>query len=70
MHYLDNAATTMVSPAAADAAMRAMNIDFGNPSSVHKLGVEAEHMLNTAREQVATALGCHAGELIFTSGGT
>ena len=70
MHYLDNAATTQVIPAAAEAVLRAMTEQFGNPSSVHKLGVEAERVVTTAREQVAAALGCNPSELTFTSGGT
>lgn len=70
LHYLDNAATTQVSPAAADAAMRAMTECFGNPSSVHRLGIEAEIVVRNARESIAHALGCESEELLFTSGGT
>ncbi|MBR1483000.1 MAG: cysteine desulfurase [Ruminococcus sp.] len=70
MHYLDNSATTAVSPAAAQAALRLMTVKFCNPSSLHALGVAAEHELTAAREAVARALGANAVELTFTSGGT
>ena len=69
-HYLDNAATTRVSDVAAAAVLDAMTVRFGNPSSVHSLGVEAERMNEGARSDIAAALGCLPGELIFTSGGT
>ncbi len=70
LHYLDNAATTRVSEKAAEAAARAMRETFGNPSSVHALGIEAEGVVRSARESVAEALGCESGEVLFTSGGT
>lgn len=70
LHYLDNAATTRVSPAAAEAVMRAMTEVYGNPSSVHRLGIEAEIAVRSARESVANALGCEPEEVLFTSGGT
>ena len=57
MHYLDNAATTRVLPEAAEAAVRAMCEAFGNPSSLHKMGVEASHLLEDSRRAVAAALG-------------
>lgn len=47
--YFDNSATTCVSAKAADAALRAMREDFGNPSSVHGKGAAAFHALNEAR---------------------
>ncbi len=70
LHYLDNAATTRVSPAAAAAAADAMTETFANPSSVHRLGIEAEAAVRTARERVAALMGCEPGEILFTSGGT
>lgn len=70
MHYLDNSATTVVLPQAAEIAMRVMQKEFGNPSSQHKLGIAAAGILKTAREQAAAALGAQPKEIIFTSGGT
>ena len=70
MHYLDNAATTLVCPEAARAALEAMTQCYGNPSSTHTLGREAKKLLDTSRAQVARALGCTAQELVFTSCGS
>lgn len=70
MHYLDHSATTAVLPEAAQAALKAMCENFGNPSSQHKMGVEAASELKAARETIAKALGCTPGELFFTSCGT
>lgn len=69
MIYFDNAATGQVCPAAADAAEKMIKC-FGNPSSLHKAGMEAAERLKAAREQIAAVLGCNPGRLIFTSGGT
>ncbi len=68
--YLDNAATTSVSPAAAKAAFTAMTVDYGNPSSVHSMGITAENIVKGSRASVASALGCNPSEIFFTSGGT
>lgn len=70
MIYLDNAATTQVCKEAADVAYQVMTETFGNPSSTHIAGREARKILDTARKQVAAALGCDAGELYFTSCGS
>ncbi len=70
MIYLDNAATTPVSKTAADAAYHAMTVCFGNPSSTHEAGRAAKKLLDTARKQVAMALGCEPSELYFTACGT
>lgn len=70
MHYLDNSATSRVLPQAAQAAMDAMLEHFGNPSSQHKMGIDAARLLKESRETVADALGAQQGEVIFTSGGT
>ncbi len=70
MVYLDNAATTFVSPAAAGAAMEAMTELCGNPSSTHAPGRAARAALEKARGQVAAALGCSSEEIVFTSCGT
>ncbi|WP_346704655.1 cysteine desulfurase family protein [uncultured Agathobaculum sp.] len=70
MHYLDNAATTAVLPEAAEAAMHAMCTCFGNPSSLHQMGINASHLLEDSRKAVASALGCLPEETCFTSCGT
>jgi len=68
--YLDNSATTRVYPEAADAAYRVMTEAYGNPSSLHKKGIEAEQVMTEARGKIAAALGADAEGLVFTSGGT
>ncbi len=70
MHYLDNAATTRVLPEAAKAALRVMTETFGNPSSLHRLGMEASHILESSRSTIAEALGASPDETFFTSCGT
>ncbi len=68
--YLDNSATTAVSRGAADMAYTMMTQIYGNPSSLHTLGFEAERQLHEARRRVATLAGVEPEELFFTSGGT
>ena len=68
--YLDHAATTRVLPEAAQAALRVMTEDYGNPSSLHHLGVRAAKEVADHRATVAAALGCKADEVYFTSCGT
>lgn len=68
--YLDNGATTAVSEAAAKKALEMMTEKYGNPSSLHSKGLEAEHELSAARETIAGILGARPEEIIFTSGGT
>ncbi len=68
--YLDNAATTQVCPAAAQAALAVMTEDFGNPSARYPLGQDAARRLEADRAAVAEALGCRPSELYFTSCGT
>ena len=70
MHYLDNSATTQVCPEAAEAAVSAMTLTFGNPSSTHAAGREAKKLLDASRASVAAALGCAPAELVFTSCGS
>lgn len=67
--YLDNSATTKITDAAAKAALEVMTTYYGNPSSLHGKGIEAEKLLKKAREQVAKALGVKPAEVYFTSGG-
>ena len=68
--YADNAATTPVSREVLDAMLPCFEHDFGNPSSQHSLGNEAKDILDDARARIAAVLGCTAGEIYFTSGGT
>ena len=68
--YLDNSATTRVLKEAADAAYSAMTENYGNPSSLHKKGIEAEEIMNAARKEIAAAMGVDPAGLYFTSGGT
>ncbi len=68
--YLDNAATTPVCKAAMDAAVRILRDCFGNPSSLHALGVAASRELASSREAVAELLGCQSECVHFTSGGS
>lgn len=68
--YLDYNATTPVHPRVASAMYPYLKGKFGNPSSSHPYGVEAEEAVEKARRQVAKLLGTSPGELIFTSGGT
>ena len=70
IHYLDNSATTQVCEAAAEAAYRMMCDNFGNPSSLHKLGVNAEAVVEQARQTIADSLNVDAKNIYFTSGGT
>lgn len=68
--YLDNAATTRAHPEVAEEVRRALLADFGNPSSLHRKGHEAERLVKESRAWVADALGVAASEVVFTSGGT
>ncbi len=68
--YLDNSSTTAVCRQAAAKAQEMMCTCFGNPSSLHTLGILAEREREAARAILLKALGDPAGELIFTSGGT
>lgn len=68
--YADNAATTAVSKRVLDAMLPYMTEQFGNPSSIYKLGRDAEKAITIARERIADAVGCSAGEIFFTSGGS
>ena len=70
MAYLDNSATTQVTPAVAEVAVELMCNTFGNPASVHSLGLDAHKITEQARETVASFMGCKKEEIYFTSGGT
>ncbi|MBL4634264.1 MAG: aminotransferase class V-fold PLP-dependent enzyme, partial [Kofleriaceae bacterium] len=71
--YLDNAATTRVSPDVATLICECMLEGYGNPSSAHRAGIAAERRIKKARAQLATAIGDPSGKhgrIIWTSGGT
>lgn len=68
--YLDNAATSKVDPAAVNAVEDCLFANFGNPSSPHTLGLQAEKIIKNARQLLAELLGIKSNEIVFTSGGT
>lgn len=69
-HYLDNSATTRVLEEAADKAVFLMRSHYGNPSSLHGMGITAKFELDDARQIIAYSLGADRSEVFFTSGGT
>jgi len=68
--YLDNAATTKCYKEVADFVYKLMCEDYGNPSSLHLKGIEAERHIKWAAEEIGKILKVDAKEIIFTSGGT
>ena len=68
--YLDNSATTRCSKRAADLMVKLLTEDFGNPSSMHMKGVEAENYIKEAKQNIAKTLKIDDKEIVFTSGGT
>ncbi|MBQ6600098.1 MAG: cysteine desulfurase [Clostridia bacterium] len=68
--YLDNSATTPLCIKAKERMVDAIENTWGNPSSLHEKGIEADLLLKSARRAVANALSCTEKEIIFTSGGT
>jgi cysteine desulfurase len=68
--YLDNNATTPVLPEVFEAMRPYFGERFGNASSIHSHGQETRAAVENARESVAALIGCHAAEIVFTSGGT
>ena len=68
--YLDNSATTRTFPEVAELMSKIMCEDYGNPSSLHMKGVQAEQYLRYARETLAKILKVNEKEIVFTSGGT
>ena len=68
--YLDNSATTRCSEGVRDIVVKVMMEDFGNPSSRHDKGMEAEKYLREARMDIAATLKADEKEIYFTSGGT
>lgn len=70
MAYLDNSATTKPDKAVADKVYKMLTETFGNPSSFHKEGLNANMEIRHAREVIAKSLSCESDEIYFTSGGT
>lgn len=68
--YFDCNATTPTLPVAAEAALRAMKILYGNPSSTHLVGLQAKGILESTRRTAGQVLGCEPEQIIFTSGAT
>ena len=68
--YLDNAATTRAFDSVTDVMVKVLTCDYGNPSSMHTKGMEAERWVKDARETVAASLKCEPKQILFTSGGT
>ena len=68
--YFDNSSSTKPSPSVVEVMMEALTQYYGNPSSLHRMGVEVERRIKSARKQVAKALGTLEQEIVFTSGGT
>lgn len=68
--YLDNAATTRPYPSVVQAVAESMEHVYGNPSSLHKIGLEAELLVTEQRKTIAEGLGCEPECILFTSGAT
>ena len=68
--YLDNASTTPISREVKRAMDKYMTQEFGNPNSIHKMGVVAKNAVENARKSVASVFNSHLDEIIFNSGGT
>jgi cysteine desulfurase len=70
MIYFDNSATTRPYEEVIESFVKVSKDYFANPSSLHKLGGQAENLLNQARNQIGQLLNCKPREILFTSGGT
>lgn len=68
--YFDNAATTKIIPEVREIMLETMDLEYGNPSSMHKKGIGAEKYIRYARQVLAKQLKCEPKEIAFTSGGT
>lgn len=70
MVYMDNAATTQIDPVVLNLMKNKYKNCYGNPSSLHKLGSEAENVIRESRQIFAVKLNAHPHEIYFTSGGS
>ena len=68
--YLDNAATTKIRPEAMTEYVRVSEEFWGNPSSLHSLGNDAEHVISAAKQTILNTLGAKDSDIIFTASGT
>ena len=68
--YLDNSSTTKPCGSAVEEINKALLENWGNPSSLHELGVNAESILTETRETISSLIGCRCDEIFFTGGGT
>lgn len=68
--YLDNSATTKISEGVRNIMLQTFDVDYGNPSSMHLIGMKAEDYIKQAASELATTMKVDAKEIIFTSGGT
>ena len=70
MIYLDNSATTKICDEALERYIEVSRSSWGNPSSVHSMGYEAEKIINNTRSEIQTSLGVKGATVIFTASGT
>ncbi|QUL98677.1 MAG: cysteine desulfurase [Candidatus Fermentithermobacillus carboniphilus] len=68
--YMDNSSTTRPAPEVVEAMRKVLEEDFGNPSSLHRLGTASSRIVRNARKSVASLIGADETEIVFTSGGT
>lgn len=68
--YLDNSATTKPREKVVDDMMTMLTSDYGNPSSLHRMGLEVEKKIRKSRDQISNYLNVASDEIMFTSGGT
>ena len=68
--YLDNSATTAQRREVTETMLSAMENTYGNPSSLHRMGVEAEKLVKASRKAISASLGVSEDGIYFTSGGT
>ena len=68
--YLDNSATTRAYDCVGQKVAEVMLENYGNPSSLHRLGISAEKEIKAAKETIAETRGARTDEIFFTSGGT
>ncbi|SVD09779.1 uncharacterized protein METZ01_LOCUS362633, partial [marine metagenome] len=71
MIYLDNAATTVMSPDVMDVLKESMDSDFANPGTIYSIGLDARKKIERAKQDIVDALNIPSTHrIIFTSGGT
>lgn len=70
MIYLDHGATTPMHPQVIETMTDVMTTVFGNPSSIHQLGRQAQHLVTTSRQKIAQSIHAEEDDIMFTSGGT